>query len=853
MSKVDYLKNCITSSGDRVLAAHSKRFTSDMMKTVADVVFKNLSVKIKPRLYEEDVAIIKKELIFNPKKPKTMTTWRRYGCYNKLAADLNKTSDIKCRFIHIPTQINRALIMDPSDELQNNIKMVQIIHDYLLNLPDTNGMSLKQEEVECVCSFIAAEAIFGKMLFNQYHKRLLTIKFRDVHFSPLYINMPYENSDAFYRYFVPFPASAYFLRMVLFYQRKSKALGIKRPYLQDDHVINPVHFATDNLAANFKEWTSKIFTLSKERVLQHMAIEQFRNAVKAASVANIAQDHLQVNSYPPFIISVQSGEIESYSYSNDTFPYYLGIYPVEPEYRYPKKDLGTSSDDKAKKNIEKALEEIKTIRRKLLDKPDTLPERRSASQEIAKVVKSYQPPRLQESDYRNLALFAGWIGAMLMYKDEDKKNKIKKKNSKSVDNYITKVEDLLYELSDFGAIYEISKSDRKEAIKRTMLPHGSAVRKVIKQFEYFVEKELGDTFEKLNWRDPALQKEDFPSLKPLIRPIDLTNIERRFRDVFVSTRKKMLERSLKIALHKAEVLSHMAQVSYYSSARIDEVASLRINDISYDGGIVISILESKTNNGKRDIPFERLAPLEYLVQFKKYYEKRRKTAPANDLLFPQLVSKTDDSGARQLIEKMWNTSYASCLVGRVYKEDISPDFVFHNFRDSFASLLLYRWFILYFSKSNPSKLKGLPFLKDPLFNNDSLMRLQGLVQGMGKNPKKGQELFTYALAVIARLMGHGGPRITFKCYLHTTDWLFYILSKHSEDQKVQIDSNQAKSFHQVTYSGLPKKVRIRGTKTLTVDDFLTSQLSLLRVSKLLSIEEQLKIDSGGIKYSRILK
>ncbi len=855
MTNINDISIRVDNSGNRVLSHYPRRFTPEMIKTVAEVVVKELQRKSKPRLYEDDVVLLKKKLLFNATKPNTMTTWRRYDCYNKLATDLSNTSDIKCAFINIPTQVNRALIMEPSDELQDNIKMVQILHDYLLELPDTTGLSLVQEEIECVCTFIASVAIFGKMLFDQYHRRLLTIKFRDVHFSPLYINMPYENSDAFYRYFVPYPAAAYFLRMVLFYQRKAKVLRIKRPYLQDDHVINPVNFDAKNLASKFKEWTGRVFALSKENdVPHHMTIDQFRNAVKSASVANTAEKHIRANSYPPFIISVQSGEIQSYSYSNELFPYYLGIDNVEPEYRYPKAEHQKLSENSPKKLIENALAEIKVKRRDLLTKSDTLPERRATSKEIDSVVQSYKPPRLKDSDYRNMVLFAGWIDAMLMYNDVDKKSKLKKKKAKTVDNYITKVEDLLYELSDFGAIYEISKSERKEAIKRAMLAHGKAEQKVIKQFEYFVEKELGDKFDKLNWRDPDLRKEDAPSLKPLISPMHLENISRFFSDEFLRIRKRRRAKDVKVANHKAEVLSHMSLVSYYSSARIDEVASLRINNITFDGGIVINILKSKTKNGERDIPFERLAPPEYMVDFKNYYEKRKRSSSPDDLLFPQLVAKTNNDGKIEYIEKRWNTSYASCLVGRVLKEQISPDFVFHNFRDSFASLLLFRLFILYFGKSIASNLEGLPFLKnDDLFNNDCMQRLNGLVQGMGKTPKKGQDLFSYALAVIARLVGHGGPRTSFRYYLHTTDWLFYFLSKHSDDQTEEIDSKQARSFHQVTYSGLPKKVRFKGTKIVKVNDLLESQLSLLRVAKVLTIEEQLGIKRRGVKYSRLFK
>ncbi|MFA5073200.1 MAG: tyrosine-type recombinase/integrase [Nitrospirota bacterium] len=286
---------------------------------------------------------------------------------------------------------------------------------------------------------------------------------------------------------------------------------------------------------------------------------------------------------------------------------------------------------------------------------------------------------------------------------------------------------------------------------------------------------------------------------------------------------------MKRALHKTETLKHMTQVSYYSGMRIDEVASLKINNVNFDGGIALCILESKTENGERNIPFGRLAPLEYIEQFKKYYETRKKMVTGDSFLFPQLSYRKQKGGERQLVEKKW-TNYASRLVARVFRKHISPDFVFHDLRDSFASLLLFRWFVLFHGDKLPKRPKGLRCYEDDMFSDESLKRLRGLVLGMCNDLKEGQELFTYALAVVARLMGHGGPQVTFKCYLHTTDWLFYFLSRHDKEQRVDLTSDQAISFHQVTYSALPENLRKKGLKTIKVDDFLNGQRLKIKYS-----------------------
>lgn len=828
------IKNSIESSGKRVLSAYHDRFTSEMMSIVADVVLNELRKKNRPRLFDDDVEIIKNKLIFN-KRPNSRKTWRTYDCYNKLATDLNQTSDITCRFIYIPTQINRNLIITPSDELQDHVRLVHILDDDLLSLPHLEGGAIEQQELEYVCSFIAAAGIFGKMLFDQYHRRLLSIKFRDIHFAPVYINMPYLNSDAFYRYFLPYPASAYFMRLILFYQRNYKELKIKKPHQPEDNVIVPVHFNEKDLATKFRKWASKrlrnSFTAHGEADAPSITIDQFRSAVKSASAVDIAPKHLPANCYPPFIISVQSGEIQSYSYSNRFFDAFLGTDDIEPEYRYEIVRSDKQSEPDTINDLRKALTEIKKIRRALLRKPDSVPERRAASHAIKAVIESYKPPRLTDPDYLNLELFAKWVDSMLQYKTDDDKKK-----AASIDNYIPKVEKLLCELSEDGLIiYDMPVEKLKEAVIRIMRPlNSSAIKKVLKLFCDFVDME-NDKFHNLRWTDPELKKENFPSLKPFIPPHALKYAISLFHAEFAGPRiegifNHKVTDAVKRALHKTESLAHMTQVSYYTGMRIDEVASLKINNVNFDGGIAICILESKTKNGERNIPFGRLASLEYIAQFKKYYERRKQQANGDALLFTQLSYKKGKDGQRRLVEKKWNTSYASREVARVFRKCTFEDFVFHNLRDSFASLLLFRWFFLFHGGKLPKRPKGLPCYEDDMFSEESLMRLRGLILGMGSDLKEGQELFTYALAVIARLMGHGGPMVTIKCYLHTTDWLFYFLSRHNNEQTVSLTSDQAVSFHQVTYSALPRILRKKGLKTIKVDEFLDGQRSLIKYS-----------------------
>ena len=821
------VKSSIESSAGRVLAAYHSRFTPEMLESVAEVLLNALRYKSKPRLYDDDIEVIVAKLTRN--KQLTRKSWQRCDCFNKLVSDLKKTSDIRSKYIYIPTQINRNLVVNPTDELQETIKQVQLLHDYLLEFPPATDCTIEKKEIEYVCSFIAAAGIFGKMLFDQYHRRLLTIKFRDIHFSPVYINMPYENSDAFYRYFLPYPASVYFMRLVLFYQRKYKELNIKRPYLQDDNIIVPVHFNAGNLATKFRAWAaSRLAAASQKRgepVSPQITIAQFRNAVKSASVADITPAHIQANCYPPFIISVQSGEIPSYSYSNICFPHFLGINDIEPEFRYPSKPSNAPEEAASTAALRKALTDIRKIRRGLLIIPDSLPERRNAADQIRAIVQQHEPPVLTATDYLNLDLFARWISDMFLYKSTGKK-----KSAETVDNYIPKVEDLLFQLSGISLL-DMSVQERKEAVKRTMRSHSSpAIKKVIEQFFNYLEETLEGSFENLNWNDPELTKKEIPSLKPLITPGQIALIADLFSKYFLRKKKKQ-NNARRIAEHKASTLAHMTQTSFYSSMRIDEVASLRISDVIFDDGVILCIHDSKTDNGKRNIPFSRLASPSYVSSFMKYYFRRKREVSGRSYLFPQLSEDKlkDKNNSNNLIEKKWNTSYASREVEKVFRSHFSPDMVFHNTRDSFASLLLYRWFVLAYKGKLPTTRNNLPCYNDDIFSNWSLERLKELLLGMGKDGKKGQDLFTYTLAAISRIMGHGGPRITFKSYIHTTDWLFYMLSKHDPNQVVSLTSDQRVSFNQVTYTGLPGPLKGKGVKTIKVDELLNGQKSLIKI------------------------
>lgn len=807
-----HLSDAINASGARVLSAY-KRFTPDIMAEVSDVLYDELR-RSGPRLYDDDVASIKRRLIVKD-RPTTRSTWLRHDCFNKLAADLNGSRAFRINYIQIPTRIRRNLVVGPSDELQSNVRLVQILHDDLMEFREPVSGDIKQIEIEHVCSFLASAAIFAKMLCNDYHLLLLDARFRDIHLSPDYINIPFKNSNAFYRYFLPFPASAYFLRCLLFYQKNHRKLGIPKPHKPEDCVINPVHFKPKDLASLFRKWSHVRLSAQGETKTKGLSFDAFRHSVRSASIADISPEHVWANSYPPFVISVQSGEISSYSYNNTFFPFFLGTTRPQPEHHYPAKAADKPPDPDARRSLRRCLSAIRSHRRKLLQRDDSLPERRATAQAIISAAEAGKRV-LTRDDHENLTLYVHWLDDRLTYKSPDK-SKIK---AASADNYAPKIETFLLDLSGEGSLIRLSNEDRGRIVKRTMRRYSTdKIKLLLKSFFAFVVKQAGDVFQDLNWRGKEFAKENAPSLKPLIVSAELKRMTGLFYNEFsawargIRKHDAVKRKRLASAEHKAFMLAHLSCLSFYGGLRIDEAASLRLNDVIFDGGITLLIRESKTNNGKRSIPLARLAPGEYLWKFQDYYNKRSRSAQSGSLLFTQM------NGAK------WRPSHASGEVSRVFRKYGYPDFTFHNLRDSFASLLLMRWLVAFHGDKLPAHL---PCYTDELFCDDSLQKLRGLVLGMHETPK-GQEMVTYFTAVIARLMGHGGPRITFECYLHTVDWIFYLLSEHHKPKDVTLTCKQAESFFQVTYPTLPVVYKGRGLKKLSVDDFLNYQRSEVKM------------------------
>jgi hypothetical protein len=267
------------------------------------------------------------------------------------------------------------------------------------------------------------------------------------------------------------------------------------------------------------------------------------------------------------------------------------------------------------------------------------------------------------------------------------------------------------------------------------------------------------------------------------------------------------DKKLKEAEHKATVVYHMVNLGFQGGTRASEFTNLRVRDVIWSEGLCLCILTSKTGNGIRMLPLYLIASDRYLQAFIKYFRQRKSEAlNGEEWLFP-------DYEGRQ-----WDSSHLSSESIRLFEEIGIHNMRFQHLRHGFANWFLLRWFIAFHGEFIPD---DLPILENEFFNEPYVSRFRNLFLGM--NAKKGQEVFTHALAVLARLIGHGGPIVTLKNYIHTGDWIFYLLSKRMEVLVAGITSQQAQEFLQVSYPSLPQGLKGRGIKKLSFNKLLEYQ------------------------------
>jgi integrase len=757
-----------------------------------------------------------------------------FACYNDLAAALNKSRKIELKFINIPRKAKRHLILHIDRLKLNQINQVQIIRDELdrLRSPQLPRLdnTMKKEflsglkldphgylkgiiknskkvsaidfvlnELDLCCSFVASAAISGLMVFPKFHSTLLRLRVKNISIYPVSTKIYFKNSGTFYRFFLPFPASAYFLRYLLYYENQYRKLfGRKTRKLND--LINQVSFYDhDQFALIFRRWTQCILSAHGIQHARGLTPVQFYKSALAAALLQRSRSDSYSTSLPPFILAAQSMKIKSYCLSDRYMVHLANIFSNRS---------ATSQSRKKKKarrigattSLEQAIQEIANIRMRLethriktyqnqkyittLVKWQPPHEaRKIAAQEIMQLVVRYQT-KLNHGDYFNINLYAKWVASMLINK--------RLKNISSINDYASMVPTLLYLLSDKGAIHHVAPNVFDECLSATIRQYGTpAIVKHLKLFCAYVGKELNKRrkiFVEPNWKKDDQKKEEIRSPKALISFNDLDEALLRCESFFSRYVKRfkspdVIRKHTANAHHKIKVYRLIIILAFFTGLRISEIVRLTIHNVTFDEGMMLTVRVSKTRNGIRNIPVNLLLPEKYLSEFRDHVNALRKYWTA--FLFSKKSESLDH----------FNQSTAGKDILALFDSLGYKEFVFHHFRHSFANWFLLRWFAAFHGEKVPP---DSPFLKYDLFQPFYLDKLRTFMIGFN-NSKGGRESFSYALATLARLMGHGGPVITLETYIHNTDWLFYLLSKYNEPKSMTIKGNQAQNFLQVTY------------------------------------------------------
>ncbi len=809
------------STADKEITLHVQtivlRQLIDMMTSIGSTTFS-----------DQDVRKISRNLAAG--KSASYQTYIKWKTFNFLADKLNKRKIIKCPIIEIPNKQRRFLLFTPADNTLRNLTYIQGLHDYLLRFNEYKAdpvsycklqkdtppnmalaqylwedfsrtapadkqlkqfenaqkrtrwrQNLKDRELEYLFSFIAAAAIFGKVLFDEYYKWLLQLNPDDIHLTPCYINRTYQNTNAIRRYFLPAPAAAYLMRCMGFYKRnRNKMQNIEG---NEGHywVANPDEIL-DNFGKKFKKWTaSKLKDLNCEGLTP----TDFRLAVIASSQLDLMDGHASHNSYPPFILSIQSDQIDSHAYGNLHFPYFMGVTPDRIDYK-DRSAFDRRAYEFRKSELATVIAEITPLRRSLMELGMHYTDRRKQILTNIYAVLERHRQKLDAGDTRNLELFISWFSNMVLYDDDE---------FSSMNTYAGQVPSLLYRMIGIGALDELSAPDLIQVIRQTMFEYDSpGIKNALSNFCNYHGSIVGAPFSEIDWTSKTLSKEKVKSMKSFVRFDQLDQAVDLAEDFYCAyahrlRKKKGTKDKIEAAKHKARVIELAIQLAYYTGMRVSEIMRIRLRHIK--NGKFLTIYKTKTDNGKRNIPFYILLPSSVSSDFVSYYQQRKNEVETLDeLLFVQKNGKK------------WNSSQISRDVARLFSVVGVRNFHFHHLRHSAANIYLFRFLEAYYPDLIP---RNAPILSHELFGEHKLKMLKFMINGVG-DQRTGEDVVDFALHTLARLMGHGGPQVTIQEYVHCSDIIFYLMSLRHNNEKVPYSIRQAMDFLQCTYKQLPPDI-----------------------------------------------
>lgn len=778
---------------------YSKNVVSHVVQTLKD----KLGYKGAPILNKRDVEAVRAALIYG-NNARSRLSWLHHDCFNRLVYELTKKNLLSSYYINTLIKLNRHVLVDIDDNTADMIQYVAALRDHLLAFKAFAQDDLAAAEQHHACSAYAACCIFGHTTLPDFHDTFFSLTIDRFTADPLSISVPFKNSDTFYRYFLPAPAAVHVYKYLLFRMNHRARLAELFPKDASEAVFSARSFSSHDFPRIFDAWATGILSSQGMVPKERLKLPSFRKAIIAMAVSDFSGDGT-VDAGPPFVLAVHAREIKSFSYDSVYLDYLLKGSKTRVNHASPVPTTPTRPPFSGLSGLEKAIKEIREFITPLKrQKPSKMAHRAAAAHDINVLAEDHRG-RLSPADYDNLSLYIDWVSNML----HDRSLAVK-----SVCDYSSGVPNFLFSLSDVGALREMETPQLVDILHSTMSKYNSvSIRKALKYFTEFVEHQNPGRFRTPDWmKTKALFKPDIPVRKPLIVGRDVSDAIELCDDVFTAHAplirgEGFIRRASKQLWHKSEAIKQIILLGFYAGLRIVEITNLRVNNVIYDGGIVLCIRVTKTINGVRNIPLNLLAPEHVVNSFRVYLGTKMGSRQKDALIFAQ------ENG------EPWDTSHVSSEVTRVFNEIGMGGIRFQHLRHSFANFFLLRWLVAFHQDIVPS---DAPFLHDELFNNENIANLRELFLSRG-GVKKGQENFTYALAVLARLMGHGGPMITLEKYVHNVDWLFYLLSHHWGGKTVFLTSIQAQDILSLSYPSLPANLKGRGLKTITLNAIVELQ------------------------------
>lgn len=738
----------------------------------------------------KDVQEIGKELIHESLYD--YVTYLNRKTLNDVLYRLMQKGLIESPYFNVPQQKYRKVYTTFDRVKYEELLLIEALDRELrtfdIDNPDLPVRARLSKDADLVCRIIASSAIHGAMLFKGFHEQLLSLSLENIDLMHGFLTVKLHQSEdigedyspAFFRYFISPITMVYILNYVSLYR---KELKIGRPRLKNKtagSILFGDHWREEagNVSSLFRQWTETI--ARKFDLPSGMDIERFRY---------VTVRYLPLK-YPIFLLSIHSRALLSDSLAPYHFSPLLNMKTsiVSDNFRSLAKS-GKGSNETLREIIgndgplAKAVLEIISLRGSMKDKADkkaTAERIRLEAQTITKAVAQDSgelPPVL--GNYR---IYWDW----LLYLIESTRL-----SPGSISTYTGSIgRHFIPLLSEKNML-----TSGKEYIETRIL-------ECIKRYETnSLIKDLRRFFSFIKLQHPGVE---LPGLS-----------QKKFRKAVRSVSKPLLyfEDVRKVIAAVPDVqLRLIIILGFYAGLRAGEIVNLKLGNIIYDGGYVLCVRKSKTKNGARNIPLYLLMPDDHLMELITYWKTEMAGRRPEDFLFMKKGRRLDSKDTSPIIERLFEQ-----ISGIVME--------FHHLRHSFSCWFLIRWFAAIYGKDlfDPD----CQFLREEVFGADCLERLKLLLFGF-RVLKKGQDSFSHVFAALARLVGHGSPRITIRHYIHVTDFLMhlYLRKKHS-GYKAGLTKKTLAKLLNVSHVTMPRYFGGSPSRPLTVQDIVDAQKTRL--------------------------